>query len=642
MKQLCGTNDCALDESPWSTASEMTTSPDGVEQTSLTTYPTSDPLNVMGTVGGIVISLMIAIGVVGNLLVLTAIVRCPQLRRSYNAFIASLSVTDLIFNVTVMPFYVETYVHRDWRLPYEVCLWHTFFSTIVVVSSSLHIALIAISRYHVIVHPRFYARWLSSGAAVASQIVFAWVAATALVLPGVLEVLPTNIRYSDQLSRCNYDRAASYGALSVVFCVGFIVPCVVMGYCYGMIWHHTRKIRRRVDGYSACQLLPMRQHNDDYKPFFPPCTAVPSNPNVNAQEMARTEPLLTASNNRQIASTDDKIVDVYRSASQPQSSDKYGRVDCVMECTPETTVGCRDRLLPAVDVVTISVPVDYPRVGAWDDVAAKDASTAIQSSPGTTARPNTASCLSSGSDEKLYVDDNEQDNVLESGRLINSSGYYQLETSPFPAFGTGKTESSSSEPSMNRNNDGPAADKADQLEHLPVETRTPTHESIIITPATSFSSADVAGKNHGTEEHLQRLTSSDSARLSVENKQLPTTRRSFRMLPFSRRLAGRKVDEHSPASSSTTCHRSRSHSLYMILAVFFAFVLTYLPYTVTNLADQRARLDRNVYMMTSLAFWAGSCVNPLIYGIMNVQFRHAYISIVVNCWRHLVARCRTP
>jgi len=79
----------------------------------------------------------------------------------------------------------------------------------------------------------------------------------------------------------------------------------------------------------------------------------------------------------------------------------------------------------------------------------------------------------------------------------------------------------------------------------------------------------------------------------------------------------------------------------MILAVFFAFVLTYLPFTVTNLADQQARLDRSVYMTTSLAFWAGSCVNPFIYGIMNVQFRRAYVSIVVNCWRHSVARCST-
>jgi len=86
-----------------------TASLDNVNQTSVMIPATSDPLNVIGQVGGIVISLTIIIGVVGNLLVLTAIIQCPQLRRSYNAFIASLSVTDLIFNITVMPFYVEAY-----------------------------------------------------------------------------------------------------------------------------------------------------------------------------------------------------------------------------------------------------------------------------------------------------------------------------------------------------------------------------------------------------------------------------------------------------------------------------------------------------------------------------------------------------
>ena len=191
MKQFSG--DYALDHSTSLTESVTTTTTvDDVELTSLTTQATSDPLNVVGQIGGVIISLMIVVGVIGNVLVLTAIIHCRQLRRSYNAFIASLSVTDLIFNVTVMPFYVDAYIHRRWRFSDAVCRWHTFFGSTVIVSSSLHIALIATSRYHVIVHPRFYDRWLSSAVAVVSQIVFAWLAAVALVLPGVVGVLPVS------------------------------------------------------------------------------------------------------------------------------------------------------------------------------------------------------------------------------------------------------------------------------------------------------------------------------------------------------------------------------------------------------------------------------------------------------------------
>jgi len=105
------------------------------------TQPTTEQLNVMGQVGGVVISLMIVFGVIGNVLVLTAVIQCPQLRRSVNAFIASLSATDLIFSVSVMPFYADAYIHRRWRFSPALCRWHTFIGTTVIVSSSLHIAL---------------------------------------------------------------------------------------------------------------------------------------------------------------------------------------------------------------------------------------------------------------------------------------------------------------------------------------------------------------------------------------------------------------------------------------------------------------------------------------------------------------------
>ena len=658
MKQFCGTSDCALDQSYTSTASATTTSLEDVEQSSSTIPPTSDPLNVVGQVGGVVISVMIVSGIIGNVLVLTVIVHCPQLRRSYNAFIASLSVTDLIFNVAVMPFYVDSYIHRRWRFSDAVCRWHTYFGTIVIVSSSLHIALIASSRYHLIVHPRFYARWLSSGVAVISQIVFVWLVAVALVLPGISGVLPTVIGYSDQLSRCSYDRVASYGALSFLFCTGFIVPCVVMGYCYAMIWRRTREVAMRVDGYGAVRLLKIRQQNGELV-FASNCPSQ-CTPCVNAQETARMGPLPSADNDGQlhvhVASEDDKII-----AASEQSSDKSRLADCVMEHPQGTTADCPDALLSAVNNETISVAIDHL--------------TAVQSRPTTTERRNTANCSScnnsNNDNDDEDVEENKPANEDELRRWIKSTDCIQLATTPFSVSNSGKPESSSSGPSMSRRscsyiveredvaldyqvtNDEPAVDKPKELERPAAETQTLKHDSIrvVVSPATASSSAAtilrespkrvvdsaVTGENHRElDGHLQHLVDGDVTHLSA------TTQRNVRMSPFRRRLEGGEVGESSPPVRlpSPTCHRHRSHSLHMILAVFFAFVLTYLPFTITNLADQQAGFDRNVYMMTSLAFWAGSCINPLIYGIMNVQFRRAYVSIVVNCWRHSFARCQ--
>lgn len=84
--------------------------------------------------------------------------------------------------------------------------------------------------------------------------------------------------------------------------------------------------------------------------------------------------------------------------------------------------------------------------------------------------------------------------------------------------------------------------------------------------------------------------------------------------------------------------RSNQRSVKMILVIFVAFLLTYLPFTIMNLADEQSVLDRNWYMITSLGFWSGSCVNPLIYGIMNRQFRAAYGSIFLACTKAILSK----
>ena len=666
MKQLSG--DYALE-------SVMTTTVGDVDVTSLTLEHTNDPLNVIGQVGGVVISLMIVVGVVGNVLVLTAIIHCPQLRRSYNAFIASLSVTDLIFNVTVMPFYVDAFVTRRWRFSDAVCRWHTFFGTTVIVSSSLHIALIATSRYHVIVHPRFYDRWLSSSAAVVSQIVFAWVAAVALVLPGVIGVLPTTIGWSDQLSRCNYDRAASYGALTVIFCAGFIVPCIVIAYCYAMIWRRTREVGLRVDNYSAFRLLKARQQNGGGTVVaansHSPLASVPSNTHIIGQETLHS---VGNSHQQQTTECDKIIVANTCGSTAEQSSDKNGHSDGVMECPQGTDVDCQNKLLPVVDSETVAMEVDH--IQTSEDEAPQNTSNVVQWSSTTGSKHRYTVACSSCSNKNNLNDDagNEQTNADNNRERLNSFDHHQLVTSSRQTFGSRKHQRSSSghstsskssgyhvdEPTKdvsdttNDNRDRSVAVDDEEFHHPPTDSESARHESIsvVITPATTtaaaatsdVAAAEVTNRNdHVIAGDLLTEEGNGAARLSVSQQQLSATQHGGPALPCRRRLlGGHEFTELSPTSSTQTCsHRHRSHSLHMILAVFFAFALTYLPFAVTNLADRRAVLDRSVYMLTSLAFWAGSSVNPLIYGIMNVQFRRAYVTTVMNCWRHSVARFST-
>ena len=107
---------------------------------------TSDQLNIMGRIGALFIVIMIIFGSTGNLMVLVVIVKFPRLKKSYNTFIASLSATDLLFNILIMPFYADSYLNREWRFSMEFCRFHAFFGTTLVMCSSFHVSLIAINR----------------------------------------------------------------------------------------------------------------------------------------------------------------------------------------------------------------------------------------------------------------------------------------------------------------------------------------------------------------------------------------------------------------------------------------------------------------------------------------------------------------
>jgi len=430
----------------------------------------------------------------------------------------------------------------------------------------------------------------------------------------------------------------------------------VMGYCYAMIWRHAREVAQRVHNHNAYQLLTRRQRQRQKGASVfvcdrPPSVAViPSNACINAQETARAEPLLSANGNGQLLPTDD---DVHRS-TRVQLSDRHGHSDCKMDSS------AAEKLL-SVEDEHVSVPVDYQRM----PITVSDNVTASTTVPSSSLNTVTCSSCSNSADHQNVEEDidNEQKDVetCVNQRLISSPGSHQSPTSLAPAY-TVRANHLPQLTTNTRNATNHAAEQetcalddrvtngssvqhvADEPEHLqPTDTiETVEHDSVtvfVIPPATTPSStaavlrespADATGKTRPSEDA--------DVRLRVGQTQ---TRHDLRVSPCHGRSPDHDINDRSLPASSPTCQRHRSHSLHMILAVFFAFVLTYLPYTVTNLADLQGRLDRNVYMMTSLAFWSGSCVNPLIYGIMNVHFRRAYVTIVVNCWRHLVFRCHS-
>lgn len=70
----------------------------------------------------------------------------------------------------------------------------------------------------------------------------------------------------------------------------------------------------------------------------------------------------------------------------------------------------------------------------------------------------------------------------------------------------------------------------------------------------------------------------------------------------------------------------------MVLAIFLSFVICYLPITIAKVADQDVNYP-NSHLLSYIMLYLSACLNPIIYVIMNKQYRKAYRTVL---------RCQHP
>nr|XP_057910373.1 G-protein coupled receptor 84 [Doryrhamphus excisus] len=62
----------------------------------------------------------------------------------------------------------------------------------------------------------------------------------------------------------------------------------------------------------------------------------------------------------------------------------------------------------------------------------------------------------------------------------------------------------------------------------------------------------------------------------------------------------------------------------MCFAVFLCFVFCFVPFLILNIVDKQGRAPQMLHMLCANLTWLNSCINPILYAVMNRQFRKAY------------------
>ena len=91
--------------------------------------------------------------------------------------------------------------------------------------------------------------------------------------------------------------------------------------------------------------------------------------------------------------------------------------------------------------------------------------------------------------------------------------------------------------------------------------------------------------------------------------------------------------EHHQNMNQTIANKRRKEAIrmtLMMLCIFCLFVICILPYFLVGIINSNIE-NASAYLLSLMCTWFNGCVNPVVYAMMNAQFRAAYKSLVSRC-----------
>ncbi|XP_045455268.1 alpha-1A adrenergic receptor-like [Melitaea cinxia] len=178
----------------------------------------------------VVLFLLIVVTVIGNTLIISAVLTTKRLRTVTNCFVTSLAVADLLVGIFVMPPAIAVHISGRWELGWIFCdIWISL-DILLCTASILSLCAISIDRYLAVTRPLSYSRRRRSKKLALTMIFFVWIAAGAITCPPMFGWYEPD---HNQNGVCRYNQNPGYVVFSAMG--SFFLPMIVMVYVYARI-----------------------------------------------------------------------------------------------------------------------------------------------------------------------------------------------------------------------------------------------------------------------------------------------------------------------------------------------------------------------------------------------------------------------
>ncbi|XP_006834573.1 PREDICTED: melatonin receptor type 1A [Chrysochloris asiatica] len=199
----------------------------------------------------------IVVDILGNLLVILSVYRNKKLRNAGNIFVVSLAVADLVVAVYPYPLVLTSIFNNGWNLGYLHCQISAFLMGLSVIGSVFNITGIAINRYCYICHRLKYDKLYSNKNSLCFVFLI-WMLTLVAIMPN-LHI--GTLQYDSRIYSCTFAQSVSSAYTIAVVVFHFIIPMIIVIFCYLRIWILVLQVRRRVKPDNRPRLKPQDFRN---------------------------------------------------------------------------------------------------------------------------------------------------------------------------------------------------------------------------------------------------------------------------------------------------------------------------------------------------------------------------------------------